>query len=304
MEYRYYEMPLGCPVLALLGEEWIRNYGKGVDYLHFHNHMEVGVCHWGKGILCLEEEEHPFEGEMFSLIPRNFPHTTNAEGDSLSYWEYLYIDVDKFLEEVYQNNPLTAERFIRRINRRAHFGYLKDQPEIAVLICQILEIMRGKKEFYLEEAKGIILSLLIEIARWNKAEEDGRTVQTHENGNTIISHALEFISSNFDRQIKIEELAELCHISETHFRRLFGENMNMSPVEYINRVRIRNACDELKRTNDTIGAIASRTGFSTLSTFNRNFRSIIGVSPQEWRKNPEHYERKLLNYDIKKQEGW
>lgn len=304
MEYRYYEMPLDSPVLALLGEDWIRNYGKGIDYLHFHNHMEVGICHWGKGTLCLEEEELPFEDGMFSLIPRNFPHTTNAEGDSLSYWEYLFIDVEKLMGEIYQENPLVAERFIRRINRRAHFCYMEDQPEIAALIRQILGIMREKKEFYLEEVKGILLALMIEIARWNKAEEVGRTVTAQENGNTIVSYALEFISSNFERQIKIEELAKMCHISETHFRRIFGECMNMSPVEYINHVRIRNACDELKRTNDTVGAIASRTGFSTLSTFNRNFRNIIGISPQQWRKDPEHYERKLLNYDIKRQEGW
>jgi AraC-like DNA-binding protein len=47
-----------------------------------------------------------------------------------------------------------------------------------------------------------------------------------------------------------------------------------------------------------------RSGFTTISTFNRNFRRILGVSPQQWRSAPEHYERKLLNFDIKTQEGW
>ena len=74
--------------------------------------------------------------------------------------------------------------------------------------------------------------------------------------------------------------------------------MKMSPVKYINQVRIRRACDELKRTDEPIASIAARTGFSTLSTFNRNFRHIMGISPQQWRKNPEQYEWKLLEYDI------
>ena len=85
---------------------------------------------------------------------------------------------------------------------------------------------------------------------------------------------------------------------------IFSKCMNMTPVEYINWVRIKTACDELKRTNDSIGDIAVRAGFSTLSTFNRNFQKVMGISPREWRAKPEHYERKLLKYDIKTQEGW
>ena len=41
MEYRYYEIPAGSPVLALLGDKWVQNYGREIDYLHFHNHLEV-----------------------------------------------------------------------------------------------------------------------------------------------------------------------------------------------------------------------------------------------------------------------
>ena len=45
MEYRFYEVPEKCPVLALLGEKWVQNYGYQIDYLHFHNMMEIGVCY-------------------------------------------------------------------------------------------------------------------------------------------------------------------------------------------------------------------------------------------------------------------
>ena len=46
-EYRFYEVPEKCPVLALLGEKWVQNYGYQIDYLHFHNMMEIGVCYYG-----------------------------------------------------------------------------------------------------------------------------------------------------------------------------------------------------------------------------------------------------------------
>ena len=57
MEYRFYEVPEKCPVLALLGEKWVQNYGYQIDYLHFHNMMEIGVCYYGEGTIVLEDKE-------------------------------------------------------------------------------------------------------------------------------------------------------------------------------------------------------------------------------------------------------
>jgi hypothetical protein len=62
MEYRFYEVPEKCPVLALLGEKWVQNYGYQIDYLHFHNMMEIGVCYYGEGTIVLEDKEIPYDG--------------------------------------------------------------------------------------------------------------------------------------------------------------------------------------------------------------------------------------------------
>ena len=59
MEYRYYEIPAGSPVLALLGDKWVQNYGREIDYLHFHNHLEVGFCYYGEGTVTFKEEDLP-----------------------------------------------------------------------------------------------------------------------------------------------------------------------------------------------------------------------------------------------------
>ena len=47
VEFRYYEIPQGMPVLPLLGEKWITRYG--ADPMHFHNYLELGYCYSGKG---------------------------------------------------------------------------------------------------------------------------------------------------------------------------------------------------------------------------------------------------------------
>ena len=50
IELRYYYMPAGSPILPLLGERWVQNYGTGIEDLHFHNFMEIGFCYYGEGI--------------------------------------------------------------------------------------------------------------------------------------------------------------------------------------------------------------------------------------------------------------
>ena len=101
MEFRYYKMPEGTFILALLGEKWIQSYGRDVDFLHFHNYLEVGYCYEGTGELVLGETSYRFSGEEFTVIPSNYPHTTNSDPGTISRWEYLFIDVEGILEALY-----------------------------------------------------------------------------------------------------------------------------------------------------------------------------------------------------------
>lgn len=88
MQYRYYQVPDGCPFLTLLGQKWVQSYGKGIDYLHFHNYMEFGYCYDGRGELVIADKSFRFEGGQFSVIPQNCPHTTNSDPGTKSRWEY------------------------------------------------------------------------------------------------------------------------------------------------------------------------------------------------------------------------
>ena len=296
MEFRYYQMPSGSPVLALLGEKWVQNYGRDIDYLHFHNYLEVGFCYEGRGTITLGEEEVRFSDRDFTVIPRNYPHTTNSDQDNISRWEYLFIDVEEFLRKI-DDNPVRAEKLIRRINSRALFLNEAEYGTMAAKILKILDIMRKSEEFYLEEACGVLLSLLAETARINRPSDEKETEESGRVTN-MISKALDYVSRCYMEDIRVEDLARYCHMSETHFRRLFSDYMHMGPLEYINTVRVQAACEHLKKTDESVADIAHKCGFTTNSTFNRNFRQIMGTTPMAWRKKPEHYERQLWKFEI------
>ncbi len=145
IEFRYYRMPEDIPFLALLGEKWVQYYGRDVDYLHFHNYLEIGYCYSGTGTLVLGEENYRFTGNQFSVIPKNYPHTTDSDSDTVSKWEYLFIDVDMILEQFYRGGGINRKENISyRINSQAFFKSAEEKPKMAEMIRNIMDVIREK----------------------------------------------------------------------------------------------------------------------------------------------------------------
>ena len=174
---------------------------------------------------------------------------------------------------------------------------------LATQVKQILDEMREKKPRYRENVNAMLRILIVELLRLMENEVEDMDVR-RKLGNTQISPALEYVNAEYAKSIRIEELAKLCHMSETHFRRVFETCMNMSPMDYINLRRVQIACELMTKNNDSMDIVASKVGFATTSTFNRNFKKFLNTSPYQWKISPENYEGKLLNYNISALKGW
>ena len=302
VEFRYYELPQNEPLLALMGDKWKQIYGRDVDYLHFHNLLEIGYCYYGEGDLVLDSKCYRFFEDMITIIPKNILHTTVSDEKSIGFWEYLFIDVEQTLGEYFKGNPLLVDEIQRRINKKASILTKEENSYVAELIKLIFKEMKEKKELYLENVKLILISILLTIARINQDKNYGIKGVTSDG--TQIARALDYVSFYYNEDLRIEDLAEECHISETHFRRVFVECMNMTPLDYINMVRIQAACNLILKTNLSMAQISEKVGYQTLSTFYRNFRKFTGLSPYKWHMNSDSYEGKLHNFNISAHKGW
>lgn len=101
----------------------------------------------------------------------------------------------------------------------------------------------------------------------------------------VLQPALEYIHRNYMEPCTIEMLSALCHVSQTHFRRLFLSVMGTSPLQFLNTTRIIHACTALNTTEDPVTAIAQSVGIPSISSFNRNFQQVMGVSPRVYRNS-------------------
>lgn len=123
MELRFYEMPQGERVLALIGPTWIREYGNDMSVLHFHNLMEIGFCIDGEGKVEYDEDSLPYGPGVLTVIPKNYPHTTKSVPNTKSYWEYLFFDPVDILRESYPDDALFVEKMEKLVNQNAHYYY-------------------------------------------------------------------------------------------------------------------------------------------------------------------------------------
>jgi AraC-like DNA-binding protein len=303
VELRYYDIPQNEPVLALLGEDWVRDYGREKVHLHFHNMLEIGLSRYGYGLMEFGETRLPYEPDMITVIPKNYPHTTTSEEGKKSFWEYLFIDPEIVLRQMYPNNEYYQKKILKLINQKYVFGRMDNYTQMAGVVNVIVEEMRKKNDFYRDTVKSLVQALILEIARLNKDEEVELELRERP-GIAQISPALDYISNNYSDAIRIELLASLCNMSETHFRRLFEEYINMTPVDYINMIRVQMACEIMKKTSCTMDEVAMKSGFAAACTFNRNFKKIVGITPYQWKKNPDNYESKLMQFHISALKGW
>ena len=99
-----------------------------------------------------------------------------------------------------------------------------------------------------------------------------------------LSRVMKYIDQNFTEEISLDKLAAVAGYSKYHFSRIFKKYHNMSTVQYISRKRIKLAERLLVDPELSITEVAMRSGFSSLTTFNRIFKMEKQCTPTEFKK--------------------
>ena len=171
------------------------------------------------------------------------------------------------------------------------------------LIDAVIEETNRNEPYMREVRNSYITALLMLMARENRDYTKSRSEEFRARDRQIVQ-SLKYIGQHYAENLMIADLADNVHMSETHYRRVFRESMNMSPTDYLNMVRIQQACRLLLKTDLPVEIIAERAGFTTMSTFNRNFRSYTNESPLRWKKNHMGASDSIAGFRIRARKGW
>jgi len=96
-----------------------------------------------------------------------------------------------------------------------------------------------------------------------------------------IARAIEYMSSNLDKTITIDEIATRVGMSKTVFHRKFKEATSMSPIQFAKSIRLNSAAMKIAR-GVNVSEAAMEVGYMSSSQFSREFKRQYGQSPRQW----------------------
>ena len=142
--------------------------------------------------------------------------------------------------------------------------HLQGLPSV-IHVLRILEILSRSREY-----------------RYISSRTYVDTLDQHEADR--LNKVYEYVFENFRKKIRLQELADLLHMTPTSFSRYFTMKNNKSFSRFVSEIRIKHACKMLTETDESVSHIGYSCGFDTLSNFNKQFREIILRKPTQYRK--------------------
>ncbi|WP_436951352.1 AraC family transcriptional regulator [Staphylococcus shinii] len=101
--------------------------------------------------------------------------------------------------------------------------------------------------------------------------------------NEDIQHAVDFINTNYQKHITVEDVAKSVNITRSHLYKLFKKNLSCSPKEYLTYIRMYHASQLLIHTSTRISDISRRVGYKDPLLFSKNFTKHFEISASEYR---------------------
>ncbi|MCF2491600.1 AraC family transcriptional regulator [Dyadobacter sp. CY347] len=257
---------------------------------HYHSEIELVRIEKGKGTQFVGNNIYRFEeGDLF-LIGSNLPHCWRC--DEIYYKNNPEVlaeaKVVHFLENCWgeQFLDLPENKNLKNLLIEARAG-LKILGKTNIEVSKILE-----KLIHAKNTTRIILILqaLDILSQSNEIEILSSPVFNYNEDIQAqkINDVFNFTMINFYRKITLEEVAEVANISPTAFCRLFKSVTKKTYSQFLNEVRIRQACKLLIEDKKNINYICHETGYNNFSNFNARFKEITGKSPLQYRKTFLH----------------
>lgn len=254
--------------------------------LHWHYYSEILYITKGSvSVTCNDQKMLLKKGDFVYIYPLQLHDVTKGQDEEVEY-AVLQFDISTFtIPHIYISK--FYDLFVRRTQKSDPCILLREEQfnseEMHDLIDHMIEEFTNKNEFYSLQIQADIFTLLITVARKMK-KEDVQTQEKHTDNKTFY-HILEYIDTHSGEKLEIQALADMCHMSYSHFAKLFRENYGRSCKDYITYIRINKAQDLLLHTDYDLNYIAMETGFFDCSHFIRTYKRCKGITPKKERVN-------------------
>ncbi|MCR8660180.1 AraC family transcriptional regulator [Paenibacillus endoradicis] len=212
----------------------------------------------GEGLLLPPQNQHNFhQGAEDGIIIFQINDDSLYPADASSFPEPKY---------KYEFNPTEVSGFLHQWS--SSFFLFGDSERLA---------LEEKELQALHYVHGLI---------WGLESSYTKQLRTqHYQDNRYISRVLEYIHAHYSESIRIEQLSAIALQSRYHFIRCFKSNTGLTPYQYVLKLRIEKAQQQLRQTQKSVMSISIELGFSSPSQFYRSFIKNVGITPEQYRSS-------------------
>ena len=247
--------------------------GKTMGYIsHLHYHIELGLVRSGRNRVTVDSTVYDVQGGDIITV---FPHQIHRI-ETLEHEDYtlMVINPDILPELSYE---FTANRPVSNLLS----GGARD-PELLSLAARIVELYYEVAAPYREVVlHGYLLAFFGRLLSLMPL----KSIQTKEND--VLGSILHYCIAHSTEPLSLSVLEKELHISKCYISHVIGEKLGMGFNEYVNSIRVSDACKHLKKAELSITEISEAVGFNTLRTFNRAFRQQMGMTPSQYREQKQ-----------------
>jgi AraC-like DNA-binding protein len=155
----------------------------------------------------------------------------------------------------------------------------KIEPSLLDAVTRLARLLDTPKDIK------VLAPLIVKeiIYRVLQGEHGGMLKQTAIEGSSshLISDVIAHIMDNYEKSIRIEELAEIANMSVSSLHRHFKEVSAMSPIQYQKRLRLQEARSLLLSESADAADVSFRVGYESPSQFSREYSRMFGLPPKE-----------------------
>lgn len=244
---------------------------------HYHPEYELTLITKGSGKRLVGDSYENFQTGDLVLLGPDLPHTWASDEITSNVASAIVIQFsESFIDSFLKLNEFSKISSLLSASSRGLFF-----PD-AITLFGAIEL--------LPELSGIekvtsLLTILQKLTAQNcvKLSSEYFSAVKGEETETRINKVCQFIQRNTSAHITLEQTAELIHLSKSAFSKFFKRATGKTFSDYVNDMRIGNACYLLTETDKAINEIAFETGFESLTYFNRVFLKKKGVTPRTFR---------------------
>lgn len=277
---RFFE-PGDLPLLV------INNPHHGQTHLHRHEFYEMVFIERGVALHSYEgNTEILTAGDLFIILPGESHSYISTNNTALYNCLFLPAAVSGLRDDLTAVKPLAwlVQGLAHGRLKRAHAG-VAERQEIVLRLNQIIWERGGKPLGWQLRCKALLIDLLVTYARLCSNPQSQRKP-----GNANYRHVLKAVSwleNHYTGDLDMAALAQQTKLSSGYLARQFKAFLGTTPAEYARSFRMAKAADLLRDESRSVADVAKELGFSDLSLFSRQFRSVTGQSPSLFRKRQD-----------------